>query len=86
MDTDQEIIEALQSAQATLNPLSGFLRKSTPITRRHLETVRNRIDAALAKMIVRATPPAGKVVAFLKAKRPLCGTPGDYEGDTPDAA
>lgn len=71
MPDDQKIIEALRSAQAALNPLSGFLRKGTPITRRYLETVRDQIDAALAKMIVRAAPAMGKVVAFPKVKRPI---------------
>ena len=50
MPDDQKIIEALQSAQAALNPLSGFLRKGNAIDRRHLETVRVQIDAALTKM------------------------------------
>ena len=71
MSADQEIIEALRSAQAALNPLSGFLRKGNPITRRYLETVRDQIDAALTKMIVRAAPAMGEVVNFPKAKRPL---------------
>ena len=82
MDTDQEIIEALQSAQAALNPLSGFLRKGTPITRRYLETVRDQIDAALTKMIVRAAPAMGEVVIFPKAKRPIPA--GHENGEQPN--
>ena len=69
--TEREIIEALAAAQAVLNPLSGFLRKGTPITRRYLETVRDQIDAALAKMIVKAASATGKIVTFPKAKRPI---------------
>ena len=81
MAVDQEIIKALEAAQAALNPLSGFLRKGTPITRRYLETVRDQIDAALTKMIVRAAPAMGEVVIFPKAKRPM---PAGYEdGEQP---
>ncbi len=47
---DQEIIKALGMAQAALNPLSGFVRKGNPITRRHLEATRERIDACLVGM------------------------------------
>ena len=81
MAAGQEIIEALRSVQAALNPLSGFLRKGTPITRRYLETVRDQIDAALTKMIVRAAPATGNVVAFPKAKRQI--PTGHDDGEQP---
>ncbi len=89
--TEREIIEALAAAQAALNPLSGFLRKGNPITRRYLETVCDQIDAALAKMTTRAAPAMGEVVKFPRplaqpGKRPSWGVFDDHDGDTPDAA
>ena len=91
MDPDQEIIEALRLAQATLNPLSGFLRKGTPTTRRYIETVCDQINAVLAKMTTRAAPLTGEVIKFPRplaqpGKRPSWGALDKHGGDTPDAA
>ncbi len=46
----RKILEALQSAQAALNPLSGFLRKGSPKTERHLEATRNKIRSAIDRL------------------------------------
>ncbi len=43
----QEILEALRSAQAALNPLSGFLRRRSPKAERHLEATRDKIRSAI---------------------------------------
>ncbi len=53
---DQEIIKTLEMAQAALNPLSRFLRKGNPVTRRCLEATRARIDNCLAGMRAPAQP------------------------------
>jgi hypothetical protein len=41
------VLEALYKAQATLNPMSGFLKKGTPKHRKYIEEVRDDIRAAI---------------------------------------
>lgn len=42
-----KLVEASGSAQAALNPLSGFLRKGTAVDRRHIEKVREGLREGL---------------------------------------
>ena len=48
MSINMQIQDALFSAQAVLNPTSGFLKKGDKGSRAYLEEVRIKIRAALA--------------------------------------
>ena len=55
----QLIVDALSSAQAALNPLSGFLRAPRPKVQSYLDTTRDKISTALALFDDHSPPTEG---------------------------
>ena len=53
----RQIINALESAQAALNPLSGLLRAPRPNVESYLDSVRDKVRSALALFDDHNPPP-----------------------------
>ena len=47
--SNAELLAALRLAQAVINPLSGFMKRGNPKSRKYIERLGDQIRAAIAK-------------------------------------